>query len=380
MGLFGFFKSQFIEVIEWTDQNANTMVYRFPVHNNEIKMGAELTVRESQVAIFVNEGEIADVFEPGRHLLYTQNMPIMTKLKSWKHGFNSPFKAEVYFVNTKQFINQKWGTSNPIMMRDSEFGVIRLRGYGIYSYKVSDPVVFLKELFGTNASYDTSSIEGQLKKMVLSGLTDLFAESNIAALDLAMNYDELSEKGKEKMEQRFSSFGFKITSLYIENLSLPEEVEKVLDRKTSMGVIGDMNQYQQYQAAEAIREAARNEGGGLAGAGAGIGAGAALGSVMTNAFTTNQQQTNSPAIEQTEKRTCPHCQALISKDAKFCGECGKAVLTQQVPCTSCKALINDDAKFCDECGAKQLAEKMCAKCGKVNGPNAKFCGDCGENL
>ncbi|NYF24661.1 SPFH domain-containing protein [Sporosarcina sp. JAI121] len=380
MGLFGFFKSQFIEVIEWTDQNANTMVYRFPVQNNEIKMGAELTVRESQVAIFVNEGEIADVFGPGRHLLYTQNMPILTKLKSWKHGFNSPFKAEVYFVNTKQFINQKWGTSNPIMMRDSEFGVIRLRGYGIYSYRISKPTVFLKELFGTNASYDTSSIEGQLKKMVLSGLTDLFAESNIAALDLAMNYDELSEKGKEKMEQRFSTFGFEITSLYIENLSLPEEVEKVLDRKTSMGVLGDMNQYQQYQAAEAIREAAQNEGGGLAGAGAGIGAGAALGSVMANALQNNQQQKNLPSTPQPEKMTCPHCQALINPGAKFCGDCGKTVQKQKVPCVSCQAAINAEAKFCGECGAKQMTEKTCTKCGKGNGPNAKFCGDCGDSL
>jgi len=380
MGLFGFFKSQFIEVIEWTDQNANTMVYRFPVQNNEIKMGAELTVRDSQVAIFVNEGEIADVFGPGRHLLYTQNMPILTKLKSWKYGFDSPFKAEVYFVNTKQFVNQKWGTSNPIMMRDAEFGVIRLRGYGIYSYRVSDPVVFLKELFGTSASYDTSSIEGQLKKMVLSGLTDLFAESNIAALDLAMNYDELSEKGKVKMEQRFSTFGFEITSLYIENLSLPEEVGKVLDRKTAMGVIGNMNQYQQYQAAEAIREAAQNEGGGLAGAGAGIGAGAAIGSVMANAFQGNQQQTNSPSVPHPEKITCPHCQALINASAKFCGECGKTVQQQKVPCISCQAAINEDAKFCGECGAKQVTEKTCSKCGKVNDPNTKFCGDCGDNL
>lgn len=380
MGLFGFFKSQFIEVIEWTDQDASTMVYRFPVQNNEIKMGAELTVRESQVAIFVNEGEIADVFGPGRHLLYTQNMPILTKLKSWKFGFDSPFKAEVYFVNTKQFINQKWGTSNPIMMRDSEFGVIRLRGYGIYSYRVSEPVVFLKELFGTSASYDTSSIEGQLKKMVLSGLTDLFAESNIAALDLAMNYDELSEKGKEKMKQRFSTFGFEITSLYIENLSLPEEVEKVLDRKTAMGVIGNMNQYQQYQAAEAIRDAAQNEGGGLAGAGAGIGAGAAIGSVMANALQGNHQQTNSPSAPQPEKMTCPHCQALINTNAKFCGECGETVQKQKVPCNSCQAAINEDAKFCGECGAKQVTEKTCAKCGKVNAPNTKFCGDCGDNL
>lgn len=377
MGLFGFFKSQFIEVIEWTDSSTNTMVYRFPVENNEIKMGAELTVRESQVAIFVNEGEIADVFGPGRHLLYTQNMPILTKLKSWKHGFESPFKAEVYFVNTKQFVNQKWGTSNPIMMRDAEFGMIRLRGYGIYSYRVSEPTVFLKELFGTSASYETSAIEEQLKKMIVSGLTDLFAESKISALDLAMHYDELSAQGQAKMKQRFSAFGFDITSLYIENLSLPEEVEKAMDKRTTMGVLGDMNQYQQYQAAEAIREAARNEGGGLAGAGAGLGAGAALGGVMANAFASGNQQ---PAVAQPAKISCPHCQAQILATAKFCGECGKTVQTEKVPCISCQAPINADAKFCGECGAQQVTEKTCAKCGKKNAPTAKFCGDCGDTL
>ncbi|KXH81689.1 SPFH domain-containing protein [Sporosarcina sp. HYO08] len=380
MGLFGFFKSQFIEVIEWTDTDTNTMVYRFPVHNNEIKMGAELTVRESQAAVFVNEGEIADVFGPGRHLLYTQNMPILTKLKSWKHGFNSPFKAEVYFVNTKQFVNQKWGTSNPIMMRDPEFGMIRLRGYGIYSYRVSDPAVFLKELFGTNASYDTSNIENHLKKMILSGLTDLFAESRIPALDLAMYYDELSGQGKEKMRERFKAFGFEITSLYIENLSLPKEVEEAMDKRTSMGVLGNLGQYQQYQAAEALRDAARNEGSGLAGAGAGLGAGAALGNVMANVFSGNAQQQAAPVNEQTAKTTCPHCQARIAEDSKFCPECGNAVQPQKVPCMHCQKEIDADAKFCGECGGKQVSHRTCTKCGKENTPTAKFCSDCGDNL
>ncbi len=378
MGLFGFFKNQFIEVIEWTDNTSNTMVYKFPVHGNEIKMGAELTVRESQVAIFVNEGEIADVFGPGRHQLWTQNMPILTKLKSWKHGFNSPFKADVYFVNTKQFIDQKWGTSNPIMMRDAEFGMIRLRGYGIYSYRVSDPTVFLKELFGTSSSYDTSSVENHLKKMIVSGLTDLFAESQIPALDLAMYYDELSTQGKEKMQERFNAFGFEITSLYIENLSLPKEVEEAMDKRTSMGVLGDMGKYQQFQAAEALRDAAKNEGGGLAGAGAGLGAGAALGGMMSNALSGAGQQQQSTPQEATAQ--CPHCQATISANAKFCGECGKSVQKEQVPCVNCQAMLNKDAKFCGECGAKQVTEKTCTKCGATNGPNAKFCGDCGESI
>ncbi|NLY18771.1 MAG: hypothetical protein GX045_07430, partial [Clostridiaceae bacterium] len=169
MGVFDFIKNQLIEVIEWTDDTAGTMVYRFPVAGKEIKMGAQLTVRESQVAVFVNEGQIADVFQPGRYTLTTQNMPILTKLKSWKYGFNSPFKAEVYFVNTRQFTDQKWGTSNPVMMRDAEFGMLRLRAYGIYSFRVTDPVVFLKEVFGTGSMFDTNSITGQLRRSIVSG-------------------------------------------------------------------------------------------------------------------------------------------------------------------------------------------------------------------
>lgn len=376
MGFFNMFKNQFIEVIEWQAQDAHTLVYQFPVHNNEIKMGAELTVRESQVAIFVNEGEIADVFGPGRHILYTQNMPILTKLKSWKYGFDSPFKAEVYFINTKQFINQKWGTSNPIMMRDPDFGMIRLRGYGIYSYRVSDPTVFLRELFGTNSSYDTNSVEGHLKKMIISGLSDLFAESQIPALDLSMHYDELSEKGKEKMMSRFAAFGFEITSLYIENLSLPKEVEEAMDKRTSMGVLGNMQQYQQYQAAEAMRDAAQNEGG-MAGAGVGMGAGMGMGQVMANAM--NQNQTQQPQA-QAATTSCPHCQATINADAKFCGQCGKSVETDKVPCVKCETMIPKDAKFCSVCGTSQVAEKICPACSHANLPGAKFCAECGETL
>lgn len=379
MGLFGFLKNQFIEVIEWTDDTTNTMVYKFPVHGNEIKMGAELTVRESQTAIFVNEGQIADVFGPGRHQLWTQNMPVLTKLKSWKHGFNSPFKADVYFVNTKQFIDQKWGTSNPIMMRDAEFGMIRLRGYGIYSYRVSDPVVFLKELFGTSSSYETSNVENHLKKMIVSGLTDLFAESRIPALDLAAHYDELSTQGKEKMQERFRAFGFDMTSLYIENLSLPKEVEEAMDKRTSMGVLGDLGQYQQFQAAEALRDAAKNEGGGLAGAGAGLGAGAALGGMMTNALSGAGQQAPPPQ-QQEAKAACPHCQAQINANAKFCGECGKSTQQEKVPCIQCQAPILKDAKFCGDCGTKQVTEKTCGDCGATNTPNAKFCAECGQSV
>lgn len=371
MSIFNFFKNQFIEVIEWTDDSTNTLVYRFPVANQEIKMGARLTVRESQVAVFVNEGEIADVFGPGQYELVTRNMPVLTKLKSWPYGFDSPFKAEVYFINTKQFVNQKWGTSNPIMMRDPEFGVIRLRGYGIYSYRVSDPETLLKQLFGTNSLFTTEAIEGQLKRMIVSGLSDLFAESGIAALDLAMHYDELSEAGREKMRPRFESFGFDITSLYIENLSLPPEVERTLDERTSMGVIGNLNDYQSFQTAKATREAAQNEGG-AAGLGAGFGVGAMIGQTMQT-----PQPPATPSATPPEQ-ACPDCQTMNPVGAKFCASCGTSLLSVTVPCRSCQAPIDKDAKFCPECGTKQ--QNKCPSCHALNAPNAKFCADCGQSL
>ena len=194
MGIFSnLVRGQLVDVIEWKDPDQQTMVYRYDCGGKEIMMGAQLTVRESQVAIMVNEGQIADVFTPGRYELQTQNMPILTALKSWKYGFNSPFKAEVYFINTKQFIDQKWGTSAPVMMRDVEFGMVRLLAHGIYSFKVDDPKVFLKEVFGTNGLYTTDYVTGQIKRTIVSGLSDAIAQSKIPALDLAANYDELGQ-------------------------------------------------------------------------------------------------------------------------------------------------------------------------------------------
>lgn len=345
MGLLDFIKSQFIEVIEWTDSTTDTMVYNFPVKGKEIKMGAQLTVRESQAAVFVNEGQIADVFSPGRYTLTTQNMPILTKIKSWKYGFISPFKAEVYFVNTKQFTDQKWGTSNPVMMRDVEFGMLRLRAFGIYSFRVNNPMVFLKEVFGTSSEFTTDSITGQLKRAIVSGISDLLGETKKPAIDLAMYYDELSEQSKEKLKPMFEKYGFELVSFYIENISLPEEVEKVLDKRTSMGVIGDMGKYAQYQTAEAIRDAANNQGGGLAAAGVGIGAGAAIGKMMADTF--NQ---NTASKQQETKIICPSCGQETDAGRKFCSACGKPVGVENVKCVKCGAEMQKGKKFCPDCG------------------------------
>jgi membrane protease subunit (stomatin/prohibitin family) len=351
----GFFKNiikgQLIDVIEWIDDSRDVMVHRYDMNGKDIMMGAQLTVRESQVAIFMNEGQIADVYNPGRHELTTANMPIMTALKSWKFGFNSPFKADVFFLNTRQFLDLKWGTANPVMMRDSDFGVIRLRAYGIYSFRVKDPVLFLKEVFGTNSLFTVSDVEGQLKRVIVSSLSDAIAESKIPAFDLAANYDELGSLALKALQPTAQAMGLELTSFIVENISLPEEVEKTIDKRTSMGVLGDMGRYTQYQAAEAMREAANNPGGGsMAGMGVGMGAGAMMGQM----FTQSMHQASQPVSQQQVQpanAACVRCGAAIAPNTKFCPECGAS----QVPpkCVSCGAMLPPGTKFCPECGAKQ---------------------------
>jgi membrane protease subunit (stomatin/prohibitin family) len=381
MGLFSFIKNQFIEVIEWTDESCSTMAYRFPVENKEIKMGAQLTVRESQTAIFVNEGKIADVYGPGRYMLTTENMPVLTKLKSWKYGFNSPFKAEVYFVNTKQFTDQKWGTSNPVIMRDAEFGTVRIRAFGIFAFRVNDAATFLKEVFGTNGVFDTESIVGQLKRSIVSSFSDLLGESKIPVLDISSYYDELGQHILERMQTKFNAMGFQLTSLYVENISVPEEVEKALDKRSTMGIYGDLNTYTKFQAAEALRDAAQNPGGNLANAGVGLGAGAALGSIMGEALkggspsSSPQQQSLNNAV-----MLCASCGYKIPTGMKFCPECGKPAAPQRVKCSECKAEIDENTKFCPNCGTLRNKEILCKKCGNKVPPGVKFCPECGEKI
>ncbi len=279
--------SQWIEVIEWLDDSSDTLVYRFPVYNQEIKMGAQLTVRENQVALFVNEGEVADIFKPGRYELSTQNMPIMTTLRSWKYGFNSPFKAEVYFFNLRMFTDQKWGTQNPVMMRDAEFGMIRLRAFGTYAFRINDAKTFFTTIVGTQGLTTTADILGQLRSTIISHISDAVAESKIAALDLASSYRELGDIAQKELAPHFNGFGLDLSRFVIENVSLPEEVEAAIDQRTKLGVLGDrMGQYTQMQTAESIKIAAANPGG-LASAGAGLGAGMAIGQAMGGSFANN---------------------------------------------------------------------------------------------
>ncbi len=273
MGIWNKLTGQFIDIIEWLDNTQDTMVYRFERKGNEIKNGAQLIVRESQVAVFINEGQIADTFQAGTYTLTTQNLPILSTLKGWKYGFNSPFKAEVYFVSTKNFVDRKWGTKNPIMLRDPEFGPIRLRAFGSYAIRITNAEKFLKEIVGTNAEFTADQITDQLRNLVVTRFTDIIGESKIPVLDMAANYNEFSKYIKEQIKDDFNEYGLEITKVLIENISLPPEVEAALDKRSSMGVLGNLDQYMKYQGGQALGNMGNNTSGGNLGDLVGVGVG-----------------------------------------------------------------------------------------------------------
>jgi membrane protease subunit (stomatin/prohibitin family) len=284
MGLFDKLKGELIDIIEWNEAtDSQLLAYRFPRYNNEIKYGAKLVVREGQAAVFVNQGQLADVFPPGTYGLETRNLPILSTLLGWMYGFESPFKAEVYYVSTRRWTDQKWGTQNPIMMRDPEFGPVRVRAFGTYAVQVSDPAVFLRQLIGTDPSFETFEITGQLRSLIVSRFTDAVGQLGVGVLDFAGNYGKMGGEIQAKMSEEFAAMGLKLATFVIENISLPPEVEQALDTRTKMSVTGDMSRYTQYKAAEALGTAAANPGG-LAGMGAQVAAGVAIGSQMAGAL------------------------------------------------------------------------------------------------
>lgn len=294
MGLWDRLTGELIDIIEWLDPTNDTMVHRYERRNNEIKYGAKLVVRESQTAVFIDEGQLADVFPPGTYTLETQNLPILATLKGWKYGFESPFKSEVYFVNTKRFTDQKWGTKNPIMLRDAEFGPVRLRAFGTYAMRVADAGLFLKEVVGTNSTFSAEEITNQLRNLIVARFSDLIGESKIPVLDLAGNYDELGTFISQRIHDDMTAYGLDVSNMLVENISLPEEVEKVLDKRTSMGVIGNLQAYTQFQAANAMEAAAENPGG-EASAGIGMGMGFAMANQMAQNFNQNNQASGAAA-------------------------------------------------------------------------------------
>jgi membrane protease subunit (stomatin/prohibitin family) len=364
MGLIRFIKGQFIDVIEWLDDSNNTLVWRFPDEDHEIKMGAKLTVREGQTAVFVNEGQIADVYPPGLYSLSTQNMPLLTSLKSWKYGFNSPFKAEVYFINTRQYLDLKWGTQNPIMMRDQDFGIVRVRAFGVYAIKVVDPKVFMREVVGTDGHFTTDEIQGQLRRMLVSSFTNAVGQAKIPVLDLAGNYEQVGKVVAQAMLPEFEKLGVTLAKFLIENISLPAEVEKAIDERSSIGAAGNLGTYTQFQAAKAMRESA-GQPGGMAGMGVGLGAGVALGQSFGAAL--GQSLGQGAAHQAAPPAASPAAAAAPQAIGK--------------PCTNCGAKVTPGAKFCPDCGTKQEpAGSFCPECGAKGAPGAKFCGECGTKM
>lgn len=295
MSFLDFLRGEFIDVIHWVDDTRDTIVWRFERHGHAIKYGAKLTVREGQVAVFVHEGQLADVFGPGLYELETNNMPVMTTLQHWDHGFRSPFVSEIYFVNTRRFTDMKWGTRNPITCRDPEFGMVRLRAYGTYTMRVTDPARFMTEIVGTDGEFTTDEIEFQIRNHIVSNFSQIVASSGIPVLDMAANTLELGKLVAERIAPRLAEYGLEIPNFYIENISLPAAVEKALDQRTKMGIVGDLSRYQQFSTAEAMTAAASNPGGdGGMGAGLGMGMGMAMANRMAEQMSPEQGGTPPP--------------------------------------------------------------------------------------
>jgi membrane protease subunit (stomatin/prohibitin family) len=350
MSLRDFLAKQFIEVVEWNEPGDGILSYRYPMQDQEIMNGGKLTVRESQMAAFINEGRIADVFGPGLYTLTTQNLPLLTDLMNWDKAFKSPFKSDVYFFSTRMQTDQKWGTATPITIRDKEFGAVRLRGYGIYSWHVYDPGIFFKKISGTRDMYRVPDIEGQLRNTIVSRMTDTFAESSVPFLDMAANQTELASRIAEGLKSMFADLGLALDSFVVENLSLPEELQKLLDARIGMNMIGDMNRFTQFQVANSMPVAAANPGGG-AGLGMGLGAGMAMGQQMMQAMRPSEPP--APSSPATPPPVGSSPTGSSSSGASDAGSGGVAVANQTKFCINCGHQIPRQAKFCAECGSAQ---------------------------
>lgn len=318
MALIDFIKKQFIDVIHWAETEDGVLAYRYPMRDFEIQNGAQLTVRDSQVAVFVNEGQVADVFGPGLYQLTTQTLPLLTNLKNWDKLFASPFKSDVYFFSTRLQLDRKWGTPNPITIRDKDFGMVRMRAFGIYSYQLADPGRFYREIAGTRERYGVDDLDGQLRNLVIGTISDLFGESGVPFIDMAANQLEFSAVLKGRLEPVFGRYGLALDSFMVQNVSLPEELQKILDTKIGMNMIGDLGRFTQYQVANSIPLAARNEGG-LAGIGAGLGAGLSIGQTMASAMTQAAQPGAAATVSADE---------VVATLEKLHGLVGKGILSQ----------------------------------------------------
>lgn len=363
-----------LKVIEWSDNSHNTLVYKIDTKKNVIARGSALTVREGQAAVFCDKGRMADVFLPGYYKLDTDSLPVLTALLSWKYGFETPFKSEVYFVSTNRFTKQRWGTANPIMLRDPDFGAVRVRGYGTYSFRVKDPYVFMTELSGSHSTYRTEDISDHIRSMLVMAISDALGESGVSVVDMAANLMELSDAVKASLEKRFSELGLELSDFNFENVSLPAELEKAMDENARLGMFRrNMDVYTRMAQADALKDAAKNPG--TAGSAMGAGLGLGMGMQMMNAV-----KEMSAANGGGTASLCPKCGAEVPAGAKFCARCGAKTDGGAAGgvCKKCGTRLLAGAKFCSECGTP--VETLCPKCGAKLLENAKFCPECGEKL
>ncbi|MBQ7227309.1 MAG: SPFH domain-containing protein [Clostridia bacterium] len=364
-----------LKLVEWKSDSRDTIVHRINFAKDYITKGSKLTVREGQAAVFCHKGKMADVFLPGMYTLDTGNIPFLTKLMGWKYGFESPFKSDIYFVNTRQFTGEKWGTKNPIIIRDADYGAVRVRAFGTYAFKVEDPFIFLTEISGAVSSFYSSEISEYLRSIVVTRISDIIGESKVPVLDMAGNLVEFGEEVKKGLNETFKPIGLTVSQFNFENFSLPEALEKALDESTSLGILGkNMNVYTQKAQADALINASKNPGtpGGIMGAGLGMSMGIGMGNMFMNNM--NGMQANSQASAGGAQ--CSKCGAKMSASAKFCPDCGAPA---GATCPKCGARVKPSAKFCAECGAS-LGSASCPNCGKAVKPGAKFCAECGSKL
>ena len=366
----------FLEVIEWFDESGKELVHRIPEKGSgEIKYGAQMTVRESQAAVFFYNGRAYDAFGPGRHTLKTANIPILTKVLSLPWGMTSPLRAEVYFVNMKVFPNLKWGTRDPVAFRDSELGLIRLRAFGVFNIQVLQPVLLVNSLVGTQGVFTADAIEEYLNRVIVSRFNDFMGHHIDTIFNLPARYDELAEGLKKALEEDFSHFGLGLSQLYINSITPPPEVQQAIDDKSRLGVFDDLNRLLKMKAAMAMETAAQSQS--QAGAGLGMGMGFMMPAMFAEAFKVSPTQQNASEIS-----SCPDCRQNVPKEAKFCPHCGHQIVVFR-QCSQCGKNLSPSAKFCVQCGqpVEQKPQSLkCPKCGAENLPKSIFCNKCGERI
>lgn len=371
--------AEFLEVIEWQDQTGSEIVHRVPQQGSgETKFGSQLIVRPHQAAIFFHAGKGLDVFGPGSYRLATQNLPIITKILSLPYGFKSPFRTEVYFVNQKVFTNMRWGTKDPVAFRDRELGVVRLRAFGSFTMRVAQPLLFLNSVVGSRADFDTSEIEDFLREVIVSRLNDFLGEKVDTLLNLPSHYDEMGDVLSERLDHDFQKFGLDLIDFMINRITPPEEVQRMLDERSGMAAVGDLDRFFKYKAAKALGESATGSGG--AGAGLGMGIGAGMGMLVPGMLYKSMQSGGGQArtIDAPAAVQCPDCHGAVPLDARFCLHCGNQMVVMR-KCGRCEKNVTSSAKFCPACGLDLSSELHCRECSAKLLAGTRFCSHCGES-